>query len=156
MKYCIEPFDHTLLSCLVIRVKPDKSQSANCSVTLQALTVLYPLRDHIEVIWPTQETWRDAHSAENLFHDYFKPRDSFKAKRMRFVPRFDRHGFYEELHFKRLNAYIDNYFNPSPLVQNRIHQFFENTRFTPTERLVFAIEALTRCLRSPLSHRHGM
>ena len=50
---------------------------------------------------------------------------------MQFVPRFNAHGFYEDLHFKKLNAYVHNYFNPSSLVKGRIQQFFEKYRICP-------------------------
>jgi hypothetical protein len=94
---------------------------------LQNLTLLYPPDGgHIEVIWPTQNTWRNVNSSrENLFNDYFQPKDFSNAERMQFVPRFNYHGVYEDLHFKKLNTFIHNYFKPSFLVERRIQQFLD-------------------------------
>ena len=54
---------------------------------------------------------------------------------MPFVPRFNYHGFYEDLHFKKLNTYIHNYFEPSFLVQSRIQQFFEKYHICPDKTI---------------------
>src|SRR5439155_13889560 len=115
-----------------LKLLHDAGFFSNCTVTLQNLTVLHPAEGHIEVIWPTQTMWRNLNgSRENLFNDYFRPKNRSQAKRMQFVPRFNAHGFYEDLHFKKLNAYVHNYFNPSSLVKSRIQQFFEKYRICP-------------------------
>ena len=119
-----------------LKLLHDAGFFSNCTVTLQNLTVLHPTDGHIEVVWPTQKMWRNlTGSRENLFNDYFKPKDHSQTKRMRFVPRFNYHGFYEDLHFKKLNAYISNYFNPSSLVENRIQQFFDKYRICPNKTI---------------------
>jgi hypothetical protein len=119
-----------------LKLLHDAGFFSNCTVTLQSLTVLYPMEGYIEVIWPTQNTWRDVdRSRENLFHEYFQPKHPSSAKEMQFVPRFNYHGFYEDLHFKKLNTYIHNYFNPSSLVNNRIQQFVEKYHIRPEKTI---------------------
>jgi len=119
-----------------LKLLHDAGFFSNCTVTLQSLTVLHPTDGHIEVIWPTQTTWRNLNgSRENLFNDYFRPKDRSQAQRMHFVPRFNDHGFYADLHFKKLNAYVHNYFNPSSLVESRIQHFCEKYRICPDKTI---------------------
>ena len=119
-----------------LKLLHDAGFFSNCTVTLQNLTVLYPVDGHIDVIWPTQKMWRNAGSnGQNLFNDYFEPQDRSSAKEMQFVPRFNYHGFYEDLRFNKLSPYIYNYFNPSPLVESRIQQFFEKYQICPARTI---------------------
>jgi hypothetical protein len=105
---------------------------------------------HIDVIWPTQKMWRNVNfGGENLFNDYFKPKHASKAKRMRFVPRFSYHGFYEDLHFKKLNAYIHNYFGPSSLVESRIEQFIEKYDIRPDKTIGVCYRGTDKIIEVP-------
>lgn len=134
-----------------LKLLHDAGFFSNCTVTLQNLTVLYPLDGgHIDVIWPTQNTWKNVNSSrENLFNDYFQPIDPSNAKRMQFLPRFNYHGVYEDLHFKKLNTFIHNYFKPSFLVESRGRQFLEKYQICTDKTIGVCYRGTDKVLEVP-------
>jgi hypothetical protein len=98
---------------------------SNCTVTLQNLAFLHPSDTKIKVIWGGQKGWREpGRNRNNLFEDYFQPDVAWnKNDFLPFIPRFDHHGVYEDLHYRKLRAFIKHYFTPSKVVSQRIAEF---------------------------------
>jgi hypothetical protein len=133
-----------------LKLLHDAGFFSNCTVTLQNLTVLHPTDGHIEVIWPTQKMWRNSNgSRKNLFNDYFKPKNRSQLIRMQFVPRFNYHGFYEDLHFEKLNPYIRNYFSPSFLVESQIQQFLDKYCICPDKTIGVCYRGTDKVMEVP-------
>lgn len=108
---------------------------SNCTLTLQALTEIYPSENYFTVNWPTQNLWREKNQiGKNLFDLYFHPNRRVDTRGFAKVSSPHQSLVYEDLNFEKLNPYIQNYFLPSDIVRAKQEEFvhkykieFENT-----------------------------
>ncbi len=106
-----------------------------CTHTLLALTQCYPSETYFSVNWPRQNRWRNNDQiGKNLFELYFHPNPDVDLHNLVKVSPTHQHLIYEDLDFKKLNPYIQNYFLPSDIVRAKQEEFvhkynidYENT-----------------------------
>ncbi len=106
-----------------------------CTHTLLALTQCYPSETYFSVNWPRQNRWRNNDQiGKNLFELYFHPNPDVDLHNLVKVSPTHQHLIYEDLDFKKLNLYIQNYFLPSDIVRAKQEEFvhkynidYENT-----------------------------
>jgi hypothetical protein len=92
----------------------------HCTITLWALTSIYPSDRFVRVNWATQGTWRDSDQAgENLFDLYFDQNTKADPHQLSYLPPLDYHGAFSSLPFDKLSPYVRNYFLPSNVVRQR-------------------------------------
>ncbi len=109
-----------------------------CTVTLQALTALHPREDEVSVCWSGQPIWREGSPHQgNLFQEFFTPNPDIRITELKYSPRFNYHGFYEDLSFSRLQPYVRKYFSPSPIVRRRIAEFKQKYAIDPARTIGF-------------------
>jgi hypothetical protein len=93
---------------------------SNCSVTLWALTKIYPSESFVKVNWSSEDRYRDNDQAgKNLFDLYFEQNAKADTHQLSPLSPVNHHGIYAELPFQQLNPYIQSYFVPSAVVQKR-------------------------------------
>jgi hypothetical protein len=99
---------------------------SNCSVTLWALTKIYPSERFVGVNWPSQDNYRDSDQAgENLFNLYFEPNTNADTRKLSHLPPVNHHGIYADMPFEHLNPYIQSYFAPSDIVRKKQNELIE-------------------------------
>ena len=99
-----------------------------CTVTLQALTRIYPSEKYVSVNWPFQNEWRNKdHVGLNLFELYFNPNKAVDIKCFTRLSTIGMYSIYEDLDFDRVRAYVENYFIPSDIILRKqeelIHKY---------------------------------
>lgn len=109
-----------------------------CTVTLQALTALHPRADEVSVSWSSQPIWREGTTPpSNLFEEFFAPNPDVRLTELKFSPRFNHHGFYEDLSFSRLDPYVRKYFSPATIVRRRLAEFKQKYAIDPARTIGF-------------------
>ncbi len=99
---------------------------SNCSVTLWALTKIYPSEGFVRVNWPSQDNYRDSDQAgENLFDLYFEQNTNADSRKLSHLRPVNHHGIYADLPFEHLNPYIQSYFVPSAIVRKKQNELIE-------------------------------
>ncbi len=94
---------------------------SNCTVTLWALTRLYPSERFMKVDWRCQDQWRnDDQVGKNLFDLYFHPNRYLDTHALANLPPINHHGVYRDLRFDKLTPYMENYFVPSERVRKKM------------------------------------
>lgn len=92
----------------------------NCTITLWALTRIYPSDRFVRVNWPKQGIWRDSDQAGmNLFDLYFNQNTNSECHQLPHLSPLNYHGLYSDLPFDKLSPYVQNYFLPSNAVRQR-------------------------------------
>ncbi len=96
---------------------------SNCTVTLWALTRLYPSERYMKVNWSCQDQWRNDDQVEkNLFDLYFHPNSYLDTHALANLSPINHHGVYRDLRFDKLTPYIENYFAPSEIVKKKVDE----------------------------------
>ncbi len=96
---------------------------SNCTVTLWALTRLYPSERFMKVDWRCQDQWRnDDQVGKNLFDLYFHPNRYLDTHALANLPPINHHGVYRDLRFDKLTPYMENYFVPSERVREKMDE----------------------------------
>jgi len=99
---------------------------ALCTITLNALNRIYPSHRYVTVTWNSQFSWswRDENQTGiNLFELYFKPNRALDIRSLVNCSLVSQYDIYEDLNFKQLNPYIQNYFEPSDRVKGKQEEF---------------------------------
>ncbi len=121
-----------------LEIQHDAGFFSICTVTLQALTALHPRKNEVSVYWSGQPIWREGTTHQNnLFADFFAPNPDVSVTELKFSPRFNYHGFYEDLSFSRLSPYVRKYFSPAPIVRRRIAEFKQKYAIDPARTIGF-------------------
>jgi hypothetical protein len=138
-------FDHQTKKLQLLH---DAGFFSNCTVTLQNLAFVHPTDTRIQVVWGRQEGWREqGRNRENLFEDYFQQATiAEKNDFLPFIPRFDHHGVYEDLDYRKLNAFIKHYFTPSSFVNQRIEEFKSKYKICPQNTIGVCYRGTDKCV----------
>ena len=97
---------------------------AICTITLNALMATYPGQRDVTVFWNSQAWWRDENqTGMNLFELYFKPRKTFHVSSFTDGPPLSQYHIYEDLNFRQITPFIQNYFAPSDKVRETQERF---------------------------------